>query len=111
MSESSQSPGTKREAYRRSAESRGDVESPRGAGARLDRMVTTGERVGTALVIGIGEYLHAGQVWPLRFAARDAEAVADALLDPEVCGLPAPGVKLLTDSDACRDAVAHHLSK
>src|SRR5262245_3459133 len=74
-------------------------------------MATAGERAGAALVIGIGEYLHAGQVCPLRFAAHDAEAMAEALTDSEVCGFPADKVRLLTDSDAARDAVAHHLSK
>ena len=62
-------------------------------------------------MIGVGAYRHADRVRPLRFAARDAEAVAGALTDPEVCGFLATNVKLLTDADACRDAVAHHLSK
>jgi serine/threonine protein kinase len=70
-----------------------------------------GTRAGAAVVIGVGEYLHAERVRPLRFAARDAEAVAGALIDPSVCGFPAEKVKLLTDADACRDALAHHLSK
>src|SRR5262249_43128272 len=47
----------------------------------------------------------------LRFATLDAKAVAGALIDPEVCGFPAAKVKLLTDGDACRDSLAHHLSK
>ena len=71
----------------------------------------TGERAGAAVLIGIGEYLHEEQVWPLRYAARDAEAMAGVLSDPEVCGFPAHKVKLLTDQSASRDAVAHHLSK
>ncbi|MFI5453922.1 MAG: protein kinase [Isosphaerales bacterium] len=70
-----------------------------------------GGRSGAALLIGIGEYLHAERVWPLRYAARDAEALADVLIDSGVCGFPAPRVKLLTNADAGRDAVAHHLSK
>jgi serine/threonine protein kinase len=70
-----------------------------------------GARDGAAVVIGVGEYLHAERVRPLRFAARDAKAIAGALIDPAVCGFPAEGVKLLTDANACRDAVAHHLSK
>ena len=64
-----------------------------------------------AVLIGIGDYLHKEQVWPLRYAARDAEAMAGVLSDPEVCGFPAHKVKLLTDQAASRDAVAHHLSK
>jgi serine/threonine protein kinase len=71
----------------------------------------TGERGGAAVLIGIGEYLHAEQVWPLRYAARDAEAMAGVLSDPELCGFPAHKVKLLTDQSASRDKVAHHLSK
>ena len=71
----------------------------------------TGERAGAAVLIGIGDYLHQQQVWPLRYAARDAEAMAGVLSDPEVCGFPAQKVKLLTDQSASRDAVAHHLSR
>jgi serine/threonine protein kinase len=74
-------------------------------------MAGTTERAGVALLIGIGHYLHPEQVWPLRFAARDAEAMVDALVDPDVCGFPSRGVKLLADESATRDAVAHHLSK
>jgi serine/threonine protein kinase len=71
----------------------------------------TGERNGAAVLIGIGEYLHKEQVWPLLYAARDAEAMASVLFDPDVCGFPAQKVKLLTDQSASRDTVAHHLSK
>jgi len=70
-----------------------------------------GERAAAALLIGIGKYLQGEQVWPLRYAARDAEAMADVLIDPDVCGFPAARVKRLTDRAASRDAVAHHLSK
>jgi serine/threonine protein kinase/uncharacterized caspase-like protein len=71
----------------------------------------TSERDGAAVLIGIGQYLLKEQVWPLRYAARDAEAMAGVLSDPEVCGFPGHKVKLLTDEAASRDAVAHHLSK
>jgi serine/threonine protein kinase len=71
----------------------------------------TGERDGAAVLIGIGEYLHEEQVWPLRYAARDAEAMAGVLSDPELCGFPAHKVKLLTDQSASRDTIAHHLSR
>jgi serine/threonine protein kinase len=71
----------------------------------------TGERGGAAVLIGIGEYLHTQQVWPLCYAARDAEAMAGVLSDPELCSFPAHKVKLLTDQSASRDTVAHHLSK
>jgi serine/threonine protein kinase len=74
-------------------------------------MAIAGERAGAALVIGIGDYGKADQVRPLRFAARDAEAMASILIDRETCGFPARGVRLLTNAEASRDAVAHHLSK
>jgi serine/threonine protein kinase len=68
-------------------------------------------RAGVALVIGVGEYLRAERVEPLRFAARDAEALADTLADPELCAFPADQVVLLTDRDARRDEVVQRLSK
>jgi Protein kinase domain/Caspase domain len=71
----------------------------------------TGERNGAAVVIGIGEYLRQEQVWPLCYAARDAEAMAGVLSDPDVCSFPAQNVKLVTDQWATRDTIAHHLSK
>src|SRR5262245_27828984 len=74
-------------------------------------MPAAGERAGAAVLIGIGDYLRSEQVWPLRYAARDAEALAGVLTDPEVCGFPARTVKLLTDQTASRDTVAHHLSR
>ena len=69
------------------------------------------ERAAAALLIGIGKYLHAEQVWPLRYVTRDAEAMAGVLIDPELCGFPAQRVKVLADHSATRDTVAHHLSK
>ena len=45
-------------------------------------MAAAGERAGAALVIGVGEYLHAEQVWPLRYAAIDAGAMATLLITP-----------------------------
>ena len=71
----------------------------------------TSERDGAAVVIGVGQYLRDEQVWPLRYAADDAESMAGVLVDPEICGFPESNVKLLTDASATRDSVAHHLSK
>jgi hypothetical protein len=71
----------------------------------------TVERAGAAVVIGVGDYLHQEEVWPLRYAARDAEAMAGVLRDLEICGSPGDQVKLLTNQSATRDAVAHHLSR
>jgi serine/threonine protein kinase len=74
-------------------------------------VAATGQRAGAAVLIGVGDYLRSEQVWPLRYAARDAEAMAGVLSDPEVCRFPAHKVKLLTDQSASRDTIAHHLSK
>jgi serine/threonine protein kinase len=74
-------------------------------------MPATGERAGAAVLVGIGDYLRSEQVWPLRYATRDAEALAGVLIDPEICGFPAGSIKLLTDRAASRDAMAHHLSR
>ena len=66
---------------------------------------------GAALLVGIGSYLCAERVGPLRFAAGDAQALAETLLDPDICGFPRDRVMLLTDGDARRDDVVHRLSK
>jgi uncharacterized caspase-like protein len=68
-------------------------------------------RAGVALVIGVGEYLRAERVEPLRFATRDADALAGALADPDLCAFPREQVVLLTDRDARRDNVVQRLSK
>jgi serine/threonine-protein kinase len=68
-------------------------------------------RAGVALVIGAGEYLRAERVEPLRFAARDARALAHALADPDLCAFPADQVILLTDGDARRDEIVQRLSR
>lgn len=73
--------------------------------------VEGGRRAGAALLVGVGGYLHADRIQTLRFAVRDAEALGELLVDPEVCGFPADSVRVLTDADASRDALAHHLSK
>jgi serine/threonine protein kinase len=66
-------------------------------------------RRGIALVIGVGRYAHP-DVPRLDHAVADADALADLLADPDVCGFPADQVKRLTDADAGRDAVVEHLS-
>jgi serine/threonine protein kinase/uncharacterized caspase-like protein len=68
-------------------------------------------RAGVALVIGVGEYLHAERVEPLRFATRDAEALAEALADPGQCAFPREQVVVLTNRAAHRDEVVHRLSR
>jgi serine/threonine protein kinase len=66
---------------------------------------------GAALLVGIGAYRHADKVAALRYAACDAEALAEVLTDRDVCGLPSDRVVLLTDGNACREDVVHRLSK
>jgi serine/threonine protein kinase/uncharacterized caspase-like protein len=62
-------------------------------------------------VIGVGEYLRAQQVETLRFASHDADALAIALADPNLCAFPPDQVLLLTDGDAGRDAIVQRLSR
>ena len=69
-----------------------------------------GKRAGVALVVGISQYPHQG-IPALRFAARDARAVARVLADPDVCNFPPDQVALLLGAEACRDAIVRHLSK
>src|SRR5262245_8865132 len=68
-------------------------------------------RAGVALLIGIGDYRHGDRVPPLRFAAADAEAMAAALTDPDLCHFPPDQVVLLTDHQARRDALADRLAR
>jgi uncharacterized caspase-like protein len=68
-------------------------------------------RAGVALVIGVGEYLRAQRVEPLRFATHDAVALADALADPNLCAFPRDQVVLLTNGEARRDEVVQRLSR
>jgi hypothetical protein len=59
---------------------------------------------GHALLIGVGLYQHISQ-YNVPIAARDAEAVREALLDPDLCAYPAGQVTLLTNENATRAAV------
>jgi serine/threonine protein kinase len=68
-------------------------------------------RAGIALVIGVGEYERAEQVETLRFATRDAVAMADVLADPRLCAFPREQVVLLTNGDARRDELVQRLSR
>jgi serine/threonine protein kinase len=71
---------------------------------------TSNGRKGVGLVIGVGTYPHP-EVRPLLYAPRDAEAVAETLADPEVCGFPCERVALLLDAEAERDAIIDRLSR
>jgi serine/threonine protein kinase len=72
---------------------------------------SSGSRAGAALVIGVGNYLRAERVETLRFAARDAVALADALGDPGVCAFPPEQILLLTNGNARRDEIVQSLSR
>jgi serine/threonine protein kinase len=69
------------------------------------------QRTAVALLVGIGNYLHADRIVSLRFATHDAKALARMLTDPEVSGFARERVKLLTDRRAKRDNVVSSLSK
>jgi hypothetical protein len=57
-----------------------------------------------ALLVGIGKYANAN-ITGLKYPAIDAGAVRDALVDPQVGGIPASNVKLLTDEEATADNI------
>ncbi len=66
-------------------------------------------RTGAALVIGISGYPNGG-IARLKYAARDARAVARLLADREVCGFSQDRVRVLLNEDAGRDEVVRGLS-
>ena len=68
-------------------------------------------RSAVAVVIAIGDYAHSERVPCLRFATRDAKALARLLTDPDVCGFPEDRTVVLTQKRARRDKIVHHLSK
>src|SRR6516164_1815685 len=68
-------------------------------------------RAAVALVIGVGDYRRADLVPSLRYATRDAKALARLLVDPDVCSFPRERVAVLTQQRARRDKVVHYLSK
>src|SRR3712207_4728412 len=68
-------------------------------------------RRGVALLVGISEYLHAGQIPALQFAHRDARALARTLNDPAVCNFPQGQVHLVTNRKAKRGRLARLLSE
>ncbi|BCM94240.1 hypothetical protein IAD21_06143 [Abditibacteriota bacterium] len=57
-----------------------------------------------ALLVGISHY-QTDQISSLRFPAKDAMGLRDALIDPTVGGLPPKQVMLLADDDATRDKI------
>src|SRR5258708_3016479 len=67
------------------------------------------KRIGAALVIGISRYPHDG-IAPLKYAARDARALAQMLTDPEIGGFDPERVKVLSNQHATREAIIRGLS-
>jgi hypothetical protein len=57
-----------------------------------------------ALLVGIGKY-QSDQIGSLRFPAKDAAGMRDALLDPNLGGLAPNQVLLITDEAATRDKI------
>src|SRR5262245_28857785 len=70
-------------------------------------MTPTLPRNAVALLIGIG-YGDRPGLNPLRFASRDARALARVVADPRACAFPPDKVALLTDAKATRAAVVRH---
>jgi serine/threonine protein kinase len=68
-------------------------------------------RQGVALIVGLGTYRNGGQIPQLPFACHDAEAIAQILSEPDVCGLPPQNVVVLTDEDARREDLVRRLTK
>jgi serine/threonine-protein kinase len=58
----------------------------------------------------VGKYRATPQISPLRYASRDARALARLLADPDVCGFSQDQIALLTDRDARRRPIVEHLS-
>ncbi len=59
---------------------------------------------GHALIVGIGNYQHEPDL-NVPITAADAQAVAEALRDPQSCGYPEAQVTLLTNAAATRDGI------
>ncbi len=57
-----------------------------------------------ALLVGVSLYENTG-ISSLRYPAKDAQGLRDALLDPQLGGLPAGQVMLLTDAKATRSGI------
>jgi serine/threonine protein kinase len=68
------------------------------------------KREAAALIVGISHYASAG-VARLKYADRDARALARTLHDPDVCNFPPERVVLLTNEKARREAIVRRLSR
>jgi metacaspase-1 len=74
-------------------------------------MATPAPRRAAALLVGIGAYRHADRIAPLRYAPRDARALARLAADPDVCGLAPDDICLLRDERAGRREIVRRLSR
>lgn len=57
-----------------------------------------------ALLVGVSKY-QSDLITSLRYPAKDAMGIRDALLDPKLGGVPANQVMLITDEEATRDKI------
>jgi uncharacterized caspase-like protein len=62
---------------------------------------------GYALLIGVGQSAWAD--WSLPVTVKDVEALNTVLVNPDLCGYPEPNIRLLTNSNATRQAILDNL--
>src|SRR5579859_5555173 len=67
-------------------------------------------RNAVGLLFGVGEYQESSRIAPLRYAARDARALARLLADPLVCNFSRQRTSLLTGGNATRRNIVRRLS-
>src|SRR5262245_49882874 len=67
-------------------------------------------RNSVARFAGIGAYRDRARAPTLRYAARDARALARLLIDPDVCAFPSDRVAVLTNRQAHRAELVRRLS-
>src|SRR5919202_1279074 len=62
---------------------------------------------GYALLIGVGQSTWAD--WSLPVTVKDVEELKNILVNPDLCGYPEPNIRLLTNSNATRQAILDNL--
>lgn len=65
---------------------------------------------GHALIIGVGEHLHASD-YDAPLTGVDAEVIAATLIDPAICGYPHDQVSLLTNEQASHSRIVEELER
>lgn len=73
--------------------------APQRKGSRPSPAKTSGQGAFHALLIGVGDYVHP-RFGSLPATVRDAEILADLLVDPQRCGYPPDQVRTITGADA-----------